>query len=55
MLGLAAVACGVDGIFMEVHPKPSEALSDRHTVFPLSGVRRLLDKMLAVRRAISEQ
>jgi 3-deoxy-7-phosphoheptulonate synthase len=27
-MSLAAVACGADGIIVEVHPNPSEALSD---------------------------
>lgn len=28
VLSRAAVACGVDGLFLEVHPRPEEALSD---------------------------
>ncbi|HFC98347.1 MAG TPA: 3-deoxy-8-phosphooctulonate synthase [Thermosulfurimonas dismutans] len=38
----AAVACGVDGIFMEVHPQPDRALCDGPNSLPLSDVPRLL-------------
>lgn len=48
---LAAVACGCDGIFLEVHPRPEEALSDKHTSFPLGKVEQLLERVLAVRLA----
>ncbi len=27
-LARAAVACGCDGVFLETHPRPDEALSD---------------------------
>lgn len=38
----AAVAAGVDGIFMEVHPDPDKALSDGPNMVPLKSVRELL-------------
>jgi 2-dehydro-3-deoxyphosphooctonate aldolase (KDO 8-P synthase) len=38
----AAVAAGVDGIFMEVHPEPDKALSDGPNMVPLSFVAELL-------------
>lgn len=38
----AAVAAGVDGIFMEVHPEPSKGLSDAATMLPLSQVEGIL-------------
>ena len=38
----AAVAAGVDGIFMEVHPEPDKALSDGPNMVPLSFVVELL-------------
>lgn len=53
-LALAAVACGVDGIFLEVHPQPDKALSDKHTSLSLSLVERLLSRLMKVREAISE-
>ncbi len=39
----AAVAAGVDGIFMEVHPAPDKALSDGPNMVPLKFVAELLE------------
>ena len=47
-LARAAVACGVDGLFLEVHDNPSEAKSDATTQFPLAGLRQLLAELLAI-------
>lgn len=41
-LAKAAVAVGVDGLFLEVHPDPSKALSDAASQFPLEQLRKLL-------------
>ncbi len=41
-LARAAMAMGVDGIFMEVHPNPAEALCDGPTSLTLSGLQPLL-------------
>jgi 2-dehydro-3-deoxyphosphooctonate aldolase (KDO 8-P synthase) len=38
MMARAAVAAGVDGLFLEVHPEPSRALSDATTQLPLESV-----------------
>lgn len=38
----AAVAAGVDGLFMEVHPDPVKALSDASTMIPLNEMEGLL-------------
>jgi 2-dehydro-3-deoxyphosphooctonate aldolase (KDO 8-P synthase) len=50
-LAKAAVACGVDGIFLECHEDPDRALSDGPNSFPLGEVPRLLDVLLAIRAA----
>jgi len=52
-LSLAAVSCGIEGIFMEVHPYPEKALSDRATVFPLQDVEGLIRKILRIREVIN--
>lgn len=54
-LSLAAVAAGVDGIFMEVHPQPKFALSDRYTTFALSKLKRLIEKIIKLRKALYEE
>ncbi|MEJ2079021.1 MAG: 3-deoxy-8-phosphooctulonate synthase [Acidobacteriota bacterium] len=41
-LARAAVAVGVDGLFFEVHDRPSEALSDGANALPLSQVPDIL-------------
>ncbi|MFH1318885.1 MAG: 3-deoxy-8-phosphooctulonate synthase, partial [Candidatus Omnitrophota bacterium] len=48
-LSMAAAACGVSGLFMEVHPNPKQALSDKHTSYPLDKVENLLKKTLEIR------
>jgi len=47
-LARAAVAVGVDGVFLECHEDPDRALSDGPNSFPLREVPRLLDALLAV-------
>ncbi|MGH7965774.1 MAG: 3-deoxy-8-phosphooctulonate synthase [Candidatus Binatia bacterium] len=47
-LARAAVAVGVDGLFMEVHEDPERALSDSATVFPLAQLESLLQTLLAL-------
>lgn len=48
-LARAAVASGVDSIFMECHPTPDKALSDKHTVYPFDQLGDLLDSLIAFR------
>lgn len=49
----AAVAVGVDGLFLETHPDPAQAKSDGANMLPLSQVKDLLQKLIRVREAIS--
>lgn len=41
-LARAAVACGVDAVFIETHPHPERALSDSATSFPLKELESFL-------------
>ena len=52
-LALAAVAAGADGLFLEVHPNPDEALCDAPNALPLSELEPLLEKAKAVREAVA--
>ena len=45
MLARAAVAAGVDGLFLECHPEPCKALSDAATMLPLAQVPALLEQL----------
>ena len=49
----AAIATGsVDTLFLEVHPNPSEALSDAATMLPLDDLKPLLQMALAIQRLV---
>lgn len=54
-LARAAVAVGVDGLFMEVHPTPDQALSDGPNMVPLARLEPLLKQLLAVREALGSE
>ena len=45
VLSRAAMAVGIDGIFMETHPVPDEALSDGPNAWPLPKMRALLETL----------
>ncbi|WP_398328528.1 3-deoxy-8-phosphooctulonate synthase [Vulcanococcus sp.] len=51
-LARAAVAVGVDGLFMEVHPDPDQALSDGPNMVPLHRLEPLLRQLLDIRGAV---
>lgn len=50
-LARAAVAVGVDALFLEVHPDPERALSDPATQWPLDQARALLESVAKIHRA----
>jgi 2-dehydro-3-deoxyphosphooctonate aldolase (KDO 8-P synthase) len=49
----AGIAAGADGIFLETHPHPSEAMSDGANMLQLDAVAGLLEKLLRIRKAIT--
>ncbi|MGA8669344.1 MAG: 3-deoxy-8-phosphooctulonate synthase [Terracidiphilus sp.] len=51
LLTRAAVAAGVDGIFLEVHDDPANAKSDGANALDLKLLKPLLERLLAIRRA----
>ncbi len=53
LLSRAAVAAGIDGLFMEVHDNPSAAKSDGANALPLANLRSTLEPLLAIRRALA--
>jgi len=48
----AAIAVGVDGLFIETHPNPTQALSDGANMLPLDLLEPLLEKLVRIRKAI---
>jgi 2-dehydro-3-deoxyphosphooctonate aldolase (KDO 8-P synthase) len=51
-LARAAVACGCDGVFLETHPRPDEALSDGPNMIALNDLPAVLECCLRLRRAL---
>ncbi|MRJ08471.1 3-deoxy-8-phosphooctulonate synthase [Ornithobacterium rhinotracheale] len=49
----AGIATGVDGIFIETHPNPSQAKSDGANMLPINQMRDLLEKLIKIREAIN--
>lgn len=47
-----AIAAGADGLFIETHPDPSNALSDGANMLPLHEIKALLEKLIRIRQAI---
>ncbi len=52
IIAKAGVAVGFDGLFMETHPDPKNALSDGANMLPLAQMKELLEKLLRIRKAI---
>ena len=50
----AGIAAGVDGLFMETHPDPSQAKSDGANMIKLDKVEDLIKKLIPIRKAINE-
>ncbi|HEU4464518.1 MAG TPA: 3-deoxy-8-phosphooctulonate synthase, partial [Gemmatimonadota bacterium] len=45
LLARAATAAGVDGVFLETHPSPENALCDAASQWPLSGFEGLMREL----------
>ena len=55
VLARAAVAAGVDGIFLEVHDDPANAKSDGANALNLKDLKPLLESLLAIHRAVQKK
>ncbi len=51
LLARAAVAAGIDGLFLEVHDNPSCALSDGPNALPLEQLKSTLEQLLRIHAA----
>lgn len=49
----AAVAVGVDGLFIETHPRPKEAKSDGANMLPMDQLKSLLQQLVRIRAAVN--
>jgi len=54
LLSRAAVAAGVDGVFMEVHDNPAQAKSDGANALDLKNLESVLIELLAIRNALRD-
>jgi 2-dehydro-3-deoxyphosphooctonate aldolase (KDO 8-P synthase) len=54
-LARAAVAAGADAVFLEVHPRPEEALSDSAVQLPPERAEALLSSLAALRRTLQAE
>jgi 2-dehydro-3-deoxyphosphooctonate aldolase (KDO 8-P synthase) len=54
-LARAAMAAGANGLFMECHPRPSEAKSDGPNAFYLEHVGTFVKQLLSIRELVSSQ
>jgi 2-dehydro-3-deoxyphosphooctonate aldolase (KDO 8-P synthase) len=51
-LARAAVACGIDGLFLEAHPEPKRAKCDAASMLPLSEASSLLGQIAEIHKAV---
>lgn len=49
----AGIAVGVDGIFMETHPDPTNAKSDGANMLPLQKAEQLLSRLVRLRQTVN--
>ncbi|MDC3401968.1 3-deoxy-8-phosphooctulonate synthase [Alphaproteobacteria bacterium] len=53
VLARSAIAAGADGIFLEFHPSPDDALCDALCCLPLDGAADLLKQLKAIREIVA--
>lgn len=54
LLARAAVASGVNGLFIEAHPNPEKSLSDSATIMDIKTLPHVLEECLAIRNALAK-
>lgn len=52
ILARAAIAAGADGVFIEVHENPDEALCDGPNSLPIDQLYGLLEQLIAIKTAV---
>jgi 2-dehydro-3-deoxyphosphooctonate aldolase (KDO 8-P synthase) len=53
IIAKAAIAAGADGVFLEFHPNPDEALCDGPSCLPLAGARELLTTLKTLHEVVA--
>ncbi|MDA8524101.1 3-deoxy-8-phosphooctulonate synthase, partial [Alphaproteobacteria bacterium] len=49
----SAIAAGANGVFLEFHPRPDEALCDAPSCLPLSDAKQLLSQLKDIHAAVN--
>ena len=52
IIARAGIAVGVDGLFIETHPDPPNALSDGANMLPLDQLEQLLNKLIKLHKVV---
>jgi 2-dehydro-3-deoxyphosphooctonate aldolase (KDO 8-P synthase) len=55
VLSRAAIAVGIDGLFMETHPDPDKALSDGPNTFPMYKIKEFLQNLQEIDNLVKNQ
>jgi 2-dehydro-3-deoxyphosphooctonate aldolase (KDO 8-P synthase) len=50
----AAMAVGIDGLFIETHPHPEQAISDAANQVPLADMDRLIAQAIAIEKTMQD-
>ena len=53
-LARAAVAAGADGLFIETHPDPDNAISDGPNQVPLGQLEQVIDPVIRIWKALAD-
>jgi 2-dehydro-3-deoxyphosphooctonate aldolase (KDO 8-P synthase) len=53
-IGRAGMAAGADGIFIETHPKPENALSDGANMLNIKFLKNLLHNLLEINKLVAK-
>ena len=54
-MSAAALACGADGVMIEVHPRPSEAKSDGHQALTFANFHKTVEALRKIAPAVGRQ
>jgi 2-dehydro-3-deoxyphosphooctonate aldolase (KDO 8-P synthase) len=53
-LARAAAGCGIDGLFLEVHPNPAKAKCDAASMLPLARAEEILKQVIEIDRVVRD-
>ena len=54
LMAKAGISAGVDGLFLEIHDNPPQALSDSHNSFNINSLERFLAQCLRIKSAVAD-